>query len=56
MFARHPRGDELLDEIDAHASRQEQYSASASPADLRQLGGVVELTELGVHLLDELPC
>ena len=45
------RRDELLDEVDAHAAGQEEVHASRlGGADLRQLGGVVELAELGVDL------
>src|SRR5262249_11087680 len=49
-------GDELLDEIDAHAPGQEHVQRlGLRGADLRELGGVVELPERGVHLLDQLP-
>ena len=46
-----PGGDELLDEVDAHAARQEGVERGGlGGADLRQLGGVVELVQLGVDL------
>jgi hypothetical protein len=45
------RGDELLDEIDPHAARQEDVErVGLRRAHLGELGGVVELAELGVHL------
>jgi hypothetical protein len=47
--------DELLDEIDPHAAGQEDVEhLRLGGADLGQLGGVVELAELGVVLADDL--
>jgi len=44
-------GDELLDEVDTHAARQEDvHGLGLGRAHLRQLGRVVELAELGIHL------
>ena len=49
---RQPRGHELLDEVDAHAARQEDVDRiGLGRADLGQLGRVVDLAQLGVDLL-----
>ena len=47
--------DVLLDEVDAHAAGQEDVDRlRLGGADLGELGGVVELAELGVVLADDL--
>ena len=47
--------DVLLDEVDAHAAGQEDVDGlRLGGADLGELGGVVELAELGVVLADDL--
>jgi hypothetical protein len=53
--ARQAGGDELLDEVDAHAAGQEEEQRiRLEAADLRQFGGVIELAELGINLLGHL--
>src|SRR5262249_52048351 len=47
------RGGELLDEVDAHAARQEkEHGIRRRCADLREFSGVVELAQARVHLVD----
>ena len=50
-----PGADVLLDEVDAHPAGQEDVDGlRLGGADLGELGGVVELAELGVVLADDL--
>jgi hypothetical protein len=53
--ARQAGGDELLDEVDAHAAGQEEEQRiGLGGANLRQFGGVVELAQFGINLVGHL--